>query len=251
MNDDLTLSDIAGDATLEAKLPDKEGLDDLRLTIKQDGRPELQQSIYLHQGAEEDLATFLLKDLVDEESASIALTPEDHRVLADLGIAKRPDGKWGFRLKCANRACQEVPPVCYCADGLLEAVREASTRRSSHMCSLLCWFADGVGLDYLHDYPDIDPESWVEDAIGMEGVDLWMQLHTGADRDAVADSKDVWDALKALSYNWRHDYEDVGELRDEVDQALHEAFSELKDDGAIDYEPDSHECACPTGGGSA
>lgn len=186
----------------------------------------------------------------ETKPSEIALTPNDHKVLARLGISKRPDGKWGFKLKCANRRCQEYPDACYCADGLLEAVQEASTRRSTHTCSVLCWFANGYGRDYLHDFPEVDPEAWVEDAIDQTGVGLWMELHPGASRDTVEDrfdtgEKTVFDALEALTEAWRYRHDGPDDLREEVNQRLTEAYKEIHDTGLVDYEPDMNECACP------
>lgn len=249
MTDDLRLTDIQGGTKLEAESLDEDDVDSVHLTIKPGQRGVPSQAISLYEDAEEDLATWLLRDLVDEESASVALTPEDHRVLSDLGISRREDGAWGYKLSCANRRCPNNAQTCYCADGLLEAVRDAASRRSDHPCGVLCWFAAGTGFDYLYDYPELDPESWIEDAIGLTGVGLWMQLHPGADRDAVAESKDVFDAIEALTEAWRQRNEDIQELREKVEEELKDAFQEIRDPGEFDYTPDMNECACPTGGG--
>lgn len=242
--------DLMGGTKLTVE-PVDEHVDRVRFTIHPDARAASPQSIGLPRDNEEQLAHWLLSHLVEEpaETASIALSPEDHRILTDLGISRRSDGAWGFKLKCANRACGRYPDTCYCADGLLEAMREASTRRSSHSCSVLCWFAAGYGRDYLHEYPEIGPEEWVEDAIGMRGEDLWMKIYPGADRDAVEErfeneEKSVFDALEALTESWRYRNDGPEDLRDEVNEALGDAYEEIHEEGAVDYEPDSHECAC-------
>lgn len=187
----------------------------------------------------------------DTPPSRITLGPEDLRVLDALSIAQRDDGRWGYKLKCSNKACPNQVDACYCADGLLEAVRDAATRRSKHPCGTLCWMT-GYGRTYLDEQPELHPEDWIQDAIEMTGTELWMKIHPGAVGDSVADSKDIWDALEALTEGWRyrHDTHGIQELRDQVEEDLGEAFTGIND-GLQGYEPDMDECACPTGGGSA
>lgn len=253
MSDPLTVSDIQGGTKLEAESLDEDDVDSVMLTIDPGGRTAARQSIGLHRQAEEELAGFLLEDLVDEEPSAIALKPEDHRVLADLGISRREDGRWGYKLTCAHRRCGQDAPACYCADGVLEAVRDASTRSSKHPCSALCAICDGFG-DWLQDVVlNESLEEWLEEALDRTAAELHREIHPGASGDAGED-RDYLEVLGDLAWNRsrEHRREHIDDLWDEVNEYLQSAVGDTVSDDEMNRgrEPDMNECACPTGGGS-
>lgn len=84
------------------------------------------------------------------------LTVEQHKLATELGIKLRKDGKWGYKRKCANEACDEVlDDHCYCDDTFDGAVYGAKMR-SAYTCSRRCWVDAGFFLDMLFDYSDDD-----------------------------------------------------------------------------------------------
>lgn len=255
-SDSLELLDAEGGTRLEVESVDEDRGYSVYLTMHPPAEHMTARAMHLFRDQEETLATWLLKDLVVEGASAIALTPEDHRILADLGIEKRPDGKWGFRLKCANKRCGNHVATCFCAEGLLEAVYVAATDRANEMCSVLCWVARGWLHEYLVDHRhvinDRDPDAWLEDEIGWTATELWMEMHPKADREAVDGEKSLRDALLSLTEAWRYrnDFRGATELREDLEGALQDAVSEVYEAGAGDYDPHPNECACPTGGGS-
>jgi hypothetical protein len=253
--DDLTIRDFQSGIKLDVQTLPEDSPHDVRLTIQPGVGP---QSISLTETKVEELALWLLQHL-DADGSQVTLTPEDHQVLTELGIEQRPDGKWGFKLACANKRCGRMVDQCYCAEGLLEAVRVAASDTANTACSLVCWAASGWLQEPLDEAlqrrrVDQDVETWVEHTIGLSGAGLWMHLHPNANRDQVelafeAGERSVFDALRALTEAWRYrddDHAPAG-LRESVEEDLTDGLSRVLEPQGV-QDPHPYQCACLTGG---
>lgn len=95
-----------------------------------------------------------------------AVSLADHKRMTALGIAFREsDGKWGYKRKCANQACDKIIDwACYCSESLERAFVEVELR-AGYCCSTRCAVIVN-GSNGLHD-------SFVD-----HGYD-WLSQHVG------------------------------------------------------------------------
>jgi hypothetical protein len=140
------------------------------------------------------------------------LTPEQHKQAVKLGVKLRKDGKWGFKRKCANEACENViDEHCYCADTFESAVRTVKVR-SAYPCSDDCFIATGDAGWFLEDLT-------AADVVESGGPANWIE----PDQDRLVDKLR---AGKPLSPRQR------------------EAWQAALDQADFDYDGDDYECGC-------
>ena len=179
----------------------------------------------LHPDFAESLATVLDERIREarkraRRSSLPPVTSEQAALMHQHQVQQRADGKWGFKLRCADAKCScDVEEKCFCADTLEEAVTARTSRRSESYHSRSCWMdADDGASEACWEYlvaraadeefgsrVDRQLPTLVRDALGLppDGTPTgtWLPLLAGRDRqlnDIVRESFDTevdnWEA---------------------------------------------------------
>lgn len=153
----------------------------------------------------------------------MAISLEQAKLCYELGIKQRDDGKWGFKLRCANRTCNSYTDTCYCENEVEHAIQAVRTRRSAYWCSAEC---------YMKDERFWLREAEIEDYLeGTETMDsVWAHFDLNPNEDDAE-----------LPKNWRKTIRDENPnlwatIQSEVQEAISENWDGDRDDGECECE---------------